>query len=220
MYHVIYRGSYIVEFKKSSSRKRSRQPHDSDSHSVQTPKQSGTRSPTHRLKALCSFFSTKKTITTLVSLLAVAVIGTTYWLYTSRASNEHHQGKIIESLEYQTVTPRGKSIQQLGGWRRVSPPKSTPVYAYIDSIDGIQISVSQQPLPDKFIEETDSKLDELAKGFGATNEISADGIKVYVGTSAKGPQSALFIKNGLLILVKSQHKIATTSWKSYAESLK
>lgn len=123
------------------------------------------------------------------------------------------------SVAYQTVTPHDKTIEQLGGWRRVSPPGKAPVFAYMDSLDGVRISVSQQPLPDKFMEGTDTQLAELAKNFGATTEIRADQTKVYVGISAKGPQSAIFIKNGLLILVKSQGKISDEAWKNYAESL-
>lgn len=102
----------------------------------------------------------------------------------------------------------------------MSPQESTPVYAYIDVIDKIEVSVSQQPLPDKFIEGTDSQLAQLAKDFGANQEIKADGIKVYVGTSSKGPQSAIMIKNGLLILIKSQSKISDDAWARYAESLR
>lgn len=102
----------------------------------------------------------------------------------------------------------------------MSPPDGTPVFAYTDEIDGVRISVSQQPLPEKFFESTDSQLDELAKSFNTTNEIAANGVKVYMGTSSKGPQSVIFIKNGLLILIKSQSKIDDASWARYAESLK
>lgn len=123
-------------------------------------------------------------------------------------------------VDYQTLTPNGKPVSQLGGWRRVSPKKATPVYAYTDAIDGVDISVSQQPLPDKFIEGTDGELAQLAKDFGATQEIKAEGVRVYIGTSAKGPQSVMLIKDGLLILIKSQTKIADKSWEHYAESLR
>lgn len=126
----------------------------------------------------------------------------------------------LKKLDYQTLTPYGKPTEQLGGWHRVSPPKATPVYAYTDTIDSVSITVSQQPLPDKFIEGTDAELAELAKNFNATNEIKANGVKVYVGTSSKGPQSALFIKSGLLILIKSQSKINDDAWARYAESLR
>lgn len=219
-----------MEFKKSHSRKQSHHPQDggfvsAPAHkSVNTSGQStpAPASPANTLSRIFRqrTFPSKRTAILIVSCLAVT-IGIVYWIYSAKTSTTTvGQHKVVENLEYQTVTPRGKTIQQLGGWRRVSPPKSAPVYAYVDTIDGVQVSVSQQPLPDKFIEGTGDKLDELAKGFGATNEITANSVKVYVGTSAKGPQSALFIKNGLLILVKSQKKISNTSWKKYAEELK
>lgn len=159
------------------------------------------------------------------TLVAIAAIGGgivtyRYSLKDPETTVSSPQTKSLDKLEYQTVTPGGKTAQQLGGWRRVSPPESTPVFAYTDEIDGVAISVSQQPLPEKFIEGTDSQLDELAKSFNTTNEIKATGVKVYMGTSAKGPQSVMFIKNGLLILIKSQGKIDDKSWARYAESLK
>src|SRR4051812_26486041 len=53
----------------------------------------------------------------------------------------------VESLEYQTILPEGKSISDFGGWTRVSPPKTDPVYAYTDEINSTSINVSEQPLP-------------------------------------------------------------------------
>lgn len=217
-----------MEFKKSHSRKQSHRPKNNGSiatnhkppeihPSVPALKPGSNTSPKtfwHRI------LTDKKALGLILLVFIMITSGAIYWLRDKEIDNKPNQEKVIKSLEYQTVTPHGKPAQELGGWRRVSPPKSAPVYAYIDTIDNVRVSVSQQPLPDKFIEGTNDKLDELAKGFGATNEITADGIKVYVGTSAQGPQSALFIKNGLLILVKSQSKISDASWKKYAESLK
>ena len=79
--------------------------------------------------------------------------------------------------------------------------------AFADTIDGVPVSVSQQPLPEVFKKDTDAHLSELAKSYNATDKMNADGTTVYIGTSAKGPQSALFVKNNLLILIKSQSKI-------------
>lgn len=157
------------------------------------------------------------------AIVATVALGGTvaYQYYFARSDTTiNPETKPLNKLEYQTVTPEGKSAQQLGGWRRVSPPDSTPVFAYTDEIDGVPISVSQQPLPEKFFESTNSQLDELARSFNTTNEIAANGVKVYMGTSSRGPQSVIFIKNGLLILIKSQSKIDDKSWAHYAESLK
>jgi hypothetical protein len=161
----------------------------------------------------------KLVILSVAAIVVVSISGVTYY-FLSREKPAQPAAAPLDKLEYQTVVPKDKSIQQLGGWQRVSPPNTTPVFAYGDTIDGVKISVSQQPLPDSFIEGTDAQLDALAKSFGATDEIKATGIKVYIGTSAKGPQSAILIKNGLLILIKSEKKIDDQSWAKYAESLK
>ena len=125
----------------------------------------------------------------------------------------------VEDLEYQTILPDGKSINEFGGWRRVSPSESDPVYAYNDKIGDISINVSEQPLPKSFIGDVDNQVAELAKKFNATTEIGAGSIKIYVGISANGPQSAIFTKNSLLILIKSQEKVDDAAWATYIKSL-
>ena len=120
---------------------------------------------------------------------------------------------------YPTVLPSSKTISGLGGWQRISPPGSEPVYAYADTIDGVAISVSQQPLPVSFKTNTKEQVAELAKKFNATTQVQAGSTTLYIGTSAKGPQSVIFIKETVLILIKSQQKIKDTSWQQYAESL-
>lgn len=125
----------------------------------------------------------------------------------------------VESLEYQTILPNGKSISQLGGWKRVSPLEADPVYAYIDSLAGVEISVSQQPMPGSFIKNIDASIAKLAKEYSATSVLNAGDVKAYIGVSSKGPQSTIFTKNNLLILIKSQKKIEDKDWVAYIESL-
>lgn len=167
-------------------------------------------------------FRQKKTITILLVSAVMMVIVVIYIMGYNTATNSNDtaaSSQTVESLEYQTILPDGKSISDLGGWKRVSPTKSEPVYAYTDTLGGISINVSQQPLPESFIGDTDDQVAELAKKFSATNKINAGGITAYVGTSSKGPQSAIFTKNSLLVLIKSQEKIDDTSWATYIKSL-
>ncbi len=133
----------------------------------------------------------------------------------------HHQTKSTNSVtpEYQTITPKGKTIDDLGGWKLISPPKSDPVFAYTDTIDAVPISTSEQPLPKSFIEDIDGQVSELAKKFNATTKLTAGSTTVYIGTSSKGPQSVIFTKNGLLILIKSEKVIKDASWTAYISSL-
>ena len=168
------------------------------------------------------FLSKKKSVIILaVVIIGLIVIGV---LINQRSTADESNGNnglsaSIESLEYQTIVPEGKSISDLGGWKRVSPSKSEPVYAYTDTIGETSINVSEQPLPGSFIGDTDNQVAELAKKFNATTKIDAGGTKVYVGSSSKGPQSVIFTKNSLLILIKSQEKIDDTAWIKYIKSL-
>jgi len=127
--------------------------------------------------------------------------------------------QILENLEYQSVLPQDKAISELGGWKRVSPPDGLPVYAYTDTIENTPISVSQQPLPEDLKNNATEQVAELAKKFNAVNKIDGAGTDVYIGTSAKGPQSVIFTKNNLLILMKSQKNIENTAWAEYIKSL-
>jgi len=124
-----------------------------------------------------------------------------------------------EKPSYRTVAPYGKSDQDSIKWRRVSPPGQDPVFAYSDAIKDTPISVSQQPLPRSFLKNTDESVAELAKKFNATTKIDAFGTPAYLGTSAKGPQSVILTKNGLLIMIKSQQKVPNQLWAEYIQSL-
>lgn len=120
---------------------------------------------------------------------------------------------------FQTVSPNDKPVDQLGGWKRVSPPENDPVFSYTDHIDDVVINVSQQLLPKGFDQDTNSKIAELAKRFNATAKINTTSATAYVGTSSKGPQSVILAKRGLLILISSEKPIKNESWARYINSL-
>jgi hypothetical protein len=159
------------------------------------------------------FFLTKPTIISLV------IIGCVVAIIVVRGIAEGDFSPEAKAPTYTTILPKEKSISELGGWKRISPPKKDPVFAFTDAVDGVPISVSEQPLPESFKNNTDSQVAELAQKFNATDKVDAGGIPVYIGTSSKGPQSVIFTKNNVLVLIKSEKKIQNTSWASYAQSL-
>jgi hypothetical protein len=125
----------------------------------------------------------------------------------------------VTSPEYKTLLPAGKTIESLGGWGRVSPPDKEPVFAYVDRVGEVGINVSQQPLPARFASNTADELAKLAEQFNANEKLTAGELTLYVGTSIKGPQSVVFIKDTLLILIRSDAKLANEQWTEYANSL-
>jgi len=151
-----------------------------------------------------------------ISIIAIGIILLSIGAYTLLA-NKYRASS--ENPGFETLTPRGKSADDFGGWKRVSPPKSDPVFAYTDSIKGVPILVSQQAMPASFTGNINDEVTALAKQFNAAAEIDANGIIIYIGTSAKGPQSVIFTKNDLLILIKSQKQIENSAWAEYVKLL-
>lgn len=126
--------------------------------------------------------------------------------------------KISQKPTYKTMVPSGVSASTIS-WQRVSPPGSNPVYAYADTIDGVGVDVSQQPVPNGWKPDVQDRVATLAKSYNASVKITAGSTTVYVGTSSQGPQSVIFTKNNLLVLIKSTGNIPASGWANYAKSL-
>lgn len=137
-----------------------------------------------------------------------------------RAVAAAHSEQTPSSPTYAVLLPAGKTIDQLGGWTRVSPPDKDPAYAFADTVAGTAVTVSEQPLPKTFQANPATSLATLADQFSAKEKVSlADGSAAYVGSSAKGPQSALAIKADTLLLLKSANTISASEWGHYINSL-
>lgn len=157
---------------------------------------------------------------TLVIIIACIVVGFINRENSTDDASRQGSGQILENLEYQTVLPAGKSITDLGGWRRVSPPDGDPVYAFTDTLEGVSISVSEQPLPESSRGNASSSLADIAKNLNATTKLDGGDTEIYIGNNSQGPQSVVFTKNYLLILIKSQNKISDTAWIQYINTLR
>jgi hypothetical protein len=88
-----------------------------------------------------------------------------------------------------------------------------------DSIGGVEITVSQQPLPEGFKEDTDNKVKKLAEDFSATKSIATANPTAYIGTSIKGPQTVIFTKKDLLVFIQSTKVIDEHDWAEYITNL-
>lgn len=125
-----------------------------------------------------------------------------------------------ETPGFDTLLPAGKTAEDFGGWTRVSPSDRNPVYAYADTVGGVSISVSQQPIPDSFKSDLAGSVEQLSESYSASRTFQAGSIMVHIGKSAKGPQSLIFTKGDLLVLIKSASTISDDDWKTYIASLR
>jgi len=121
---------------------------------------------------------------------------------------------------FTAVLPTGQTIDNLGGWQKLTPPQGDPFYVFVDNINGVSINVSQQPLPKEFVVNPYQHISDLAKGYNANTQLKAGDTVLYVGSSANGPQSVIFTKNGLLILIKSWSALSNGDWITYVKALK
>lgn len=158
--------------------------------------------------------------TTLI-IVAVAVVVILAGIFAWRLTQQPASTGVIDpnAPAFDSVLPTGKTIDALGGWRRLDPPNNDVFYVFTDSINNVSINVSQQPIPDSFEDSISSSVDELARDYNATDTFDASGVKVYIGTNANGQQSVIFTKKDLLVLIVSQGRITNDDWKRYIGSL-
>ncbi|MGB3023219.1 MAG: hypothetical protein WBB39_00225 [Candidatus Saccharimonadales bacterium] len=122
--------------------------------------------------------------------------------------------------DFTTVLPANRSIDQLGGWTKVSPPNSAPVFAYTDKIGSTTIIVSQQTLPDELRTDTANKVKQLAGTYGQPEQLSAGSTTVYLSRSQSGPASIAFTQRDLLIFIKTNDAIPDSDLITYIASLR
>ena len=121
--------------------------------------------------------------------------------------------------EFSVLSPNGQGVSSQGGFALVSPVGKDPVYAYVDKLNNVNIRVSQQQLPQNFKDDS-LALAKLAGDYNASRTLSVGDMTVYIGRSEKGPQSLIFGRDDLLILISSDGEIADQDWITYIEKLK
>lgn len=123
---------------------------------------------------------------------------------------------IVSDTEFELLTPAGKD-QNAFEIALVSPPENASVYAYIDTIDGTEIRISQQEVPESLKTEQDTKLADVANDFQATDIIQIDDMKVYHGFTDRygGVQSLVFVKKDVMVFISSAKKLSDDTWAGY-----
>lgn len=164
-----------------------------------------------------------------VAILALCVLTAWYFLsrhqstlssQTSSSSSNSSNAPVLEkgTPDYDTVVPKGRTAATIN-WTRVSPPDHNAVYTYVDTVDKATLNVSEQPVPDNFKSNPTTSIEQLASSYNATQKLTVGTVTVYIGTSTKGPQSTIFIKNNVLVLIKTDTALTTDQWIAYISNL-
>lgn len=126
-------------------------------------------------------------------------------------------GEAAKEPEFRTVLPEGDADYTSS--KKIAYDAQKKVASYTDTLNGVPITVSQQPLPDSFKDDPDGQVKKIAENFSANKEIKAGGLVAYLGTSAKGPQSLVLKRGDLLIFIFSQRAIPDDVWGTYILAL-
>jgi len=114
---------------------------------------------------------------------------------------------------FETLKPSGNSSVTL------QPLKSDQAFAFDDKIADTAITVSQQPLPKDFAPVPDQSITNLAQKYSATTKITAGNVTAFTGSSAKGDQTTIFTKKGLLVFITSKRSVTVDQLSAYIQSL-
>lgn len=132
------------------------------------------------------------------------------------ASKSYTSSKLEKGTpNFTTLLPAGKTIEDFGGWTRTGPPTASPVYGYADKIGDIAITVNEQPVPDSL--KKAGEIEKLTEAY--SHKVAVEGVNIYIGTSAKGPDRAIVIKNNLLIIITADGHPTDQEWADYVGSL-
>jgi hypothetical protein len=133
------------------------------------------------------------------------------------SSPETKTNLTTDKPSFTVVTPGGKSDVQ--GIERKAPTGDF-VYTYVDSINDTRVEISEQKLPSAFEQDPSVKLAEFAKTSYLLSIIQVDATTVYHGINDKsGVQTVVFIKNDLLVFIKSSKKLTDDDWVGYISNL-
>jgi hypothetical protein len=152
------------------------------------------------------------------SLAVVLVIGVVALNIKNKDHNTGEKGVLSaadQQANFDTLTPESSTK---ASDKRYNTERK--VVSFTDTIGGIDITISQQQLPDGFKDNTQEQVKKLAESFSANEVLSTANPTSYLGTSIKGPQTVIFTKNGLLVFIQSTKKIDNHDWAEYITNLK
>jgi len=93
------------------------------------------------------------------------------------------------------------------------------ISSYQDTINGVNLTITQQALPEKFKTNTAEEIKSFATAQNFKDSLSVDKGVAYVGMSAFGPQSVVYQKDQTLIFIQSVKKIPNSTWVKYLNGL-
>ncbi len=127
---------------------------------------------------------------------------------------------ILTSPTFKPVAPKSKPNLAQGSSQATSFDGKLDSYSFTDSLNGVPLTVSQQPIPATFSSASQA-LSSVAKSMNAKTIIpTSSGLPAYeVFNANTSIQSLVFTMNNLLIFIQSNFQHSNAEWTNYINSL-
>jgi hypothetical protein len=162
-------------------------------------------SPRHRKKAL------------IAAPILVAAIISAYIFIPKNPEARVLGDDLPNSPTYDTLIPNNSIESTTSG--QIAYNKQKQLTSYTDEIGSIQATISQQPLPEKFKKDPFGELEKLAHEIGASEKLQTGTTTAYVGLSGEDTQTAVFIKNQVLVFITAAKEFDVLELFTYIDSL-
>lgn len=125
-----------------------------------------------------------------------------------------------ETPSYQPLAPKGKQNLASGDAAVSTYDSKRKLYSYNDNYEGVQLTVSQQPLPSSFKSDP-IQIRKAADSIRATDEIDTALGMAYIGFDEKANvQRVMLVYRDLLVFIMTNKKLDNETIKSYIETLR
>ena len=115
------------------------------------------------------------------------------------------QFRVFRSLSENATQPRFDQDKQITSFQ--------------DTVNGINVTVTQQALPEEFKTNTADEIKNFATSQNFKDELSVDEGVAYIGLSVNGPQSVIYQRDQTLIFLQSIEKMSNSKWTNYLNKL-
>lgn len=125
--------------------------------------------------------------------------------------------EVPQTPQFKTVLP--DRIIEATTSDKVGYDPERKVASFTDKVTGIDVTVSQQEIPEQFQRNPEEQVEIIAKSFKASEVVETKSGKAYIATTKEGKQTVVLAKKNLFIFINATGKVSSPDWIEYINSL-
>lgn len=180
--------------------------------------------PINRLKSRISGIYHNKFFKIAVILIVITIIGLLVFQFMNKkeakkdtaSTNGAKPAEVSHDPPFEITEPEGRAIKK----DNITYDPQKNFAKYDDEVDGVKLTVSQQPIPATFTGDVDANVKKVSEGFNAKEILSDKDPLAYIGQDVSGRQTIILVKDKLLIFILTAREVDKKSLTVYVQNLK